>query len=112
MIDRTTKLLLGVIGLALWGLLLRPVITPLTTHAQDGILVAGSSVTNPVFPPALVVNPANGGLYLAATDGNLYLFDANTLVLRARAVNTFHNESNQTAEQRARSFITLPPHSN
>jgi hypothetical protein len=36
MADRTTKLLPVVIALALWGLRLRPGITPLPAQAQDG----------------------------------------------------------------------------
>jgi hypothetical protein len=107
MFDRTTKLLLALIVLALWGLLLRPALSPLATHAQDTIVT--QPFASQVVAPALTVNPGSNSLYLASTDGSVYLFDATTLQLRARAINTFHNESDKQAEQRARSFLTLPP---
>jgi hypothetical protein len=48
MADRTTKFLLVVIALALWGLLLRPAATPIPTQAQDGGggISGGMVVTN------------------------------------------------------------------
>lgn len=36
MADRTTKFLLVIIALALWGLLLKPTVTPIIAQAQDG----------------------------------------------------------------------------
>jgi hypothetical protein len=42
MADRTTKFLLVAIALALWGLLLRPTITPIPAQAQG----EGSSTTS------------------------------------------------------------------
>ena len=79
MLDRTTKLMLALIILGLWGLLLRPVFTPLPTQAQQ-------SQPLQLTAPVLAINPNTGVLYLAPADGNLYLFDPNTLQLRARAV--------------------------
>jgi hypothetical protein len=40
MLDRTTKLLLFAVALALWGLLLRPLVTPTAVHgaAEDARL--------------------------------------------------------------------------
>jgi hypothetical protein len=79
MLDRTTKLMLALIILGLWGLLLRPVFLAVPTQAQQ-------SQTLQFATPVLMVNPNTGGVYLAPTDGNLYLFDPLTLQLRARAV--------------------------
>jgi hypothetical protein len=79
MIDRTTKLMLALIILGLWGLLLRPVFMPVPTQAQQ-------SQPLQLTAPVLTINPNTGVLYLAPVDGNLYLFDPNTLQLRARAV--------------------------
>ena len=39
MIDRTTKLMLALIILGLWGLLLRPVFSPIPTQAQQSRLM-------------------------------------------------------------------------
>jgi hypothetical protein len=36
MVDRNTKLLLLIIAVALFGLLLRPAVTPIPAQAQDG----------------------------------------------------------------------------
>lgn len=49
MADRTTKFLLVAIAVALWGLLLRPALTPIPAAAQNdaregGLVVAGSDV--------------------------------------------------------------------
>jgi hypothetical protein len=51
MMDRTTKFLLVAIALALWGLLLRPTVTPTPAQAQDagggssgGMVVTGQDV--------------------------------------------------------------------
>ncbi len=77
MLDRSTKLMLALIILGLWGLLLRPVFSPIPTQAQQALQLTA---------PVLAINPNTGVLYLAPADGNLYLFDPNTLQLRARAV--------------------------
>ena len=37
MIDRTTKILLGLIATALWGIVLRPVVAPAPASAQNQI---------------------------------------------------------------------------
>ena len=79
MLDRTTKILLALLVLGVWGLLLRPALTPVPVHAQQASTLS--------FPgPMLTINPVSGVLYLAPSDGNVYLFDPNTLQLRARAV--------------------------
>ena len=75
MTDRTTKLLLGLIVLALWGLLLRPALTPLPAKAAPD---APAGATN-----GMVVT--DRGVYLYSSDGSLYLFDQ-SLNLRARAI--------------------------
>ena len=80
MLDRTTKLMLALIILGLWGLLLRPVFSPIPTQAQQ------TQQALQLTAPVLAINPNTGVLYLAPADGNLYLFDPNTLQLRARAV--------------------------
>jgi|SRR5437899_2747824 len=79
MLDRTTKILLTLIVLGLWGLLLRPVFTPIPAGAQQANQLQ-------LTAPMLTLNPVSGVLYLAPPDGNVYLFDPNTLELRARAV--------------------------
>ena len=38
MVDRTTRVLLALIAVALWGLLLKPVLTPTPVYAQEGVM--------------------------------------------------------------------------
>jgi len=74
--DRITKLLLALIALGLWGLLLRPVLTPTPTHAQD--------VTP--FPqyshPAIATMDRNRGVYAIDNAGYVYLLDPDTLIVK------------------------------
>jgi hypothetical protein len=69
MADRPTRLLLTLIALALWGLLLRPLLAP-----TPGI-AAGAS-PRPSRAPALAVSGAT--VYLAQ-DGVLVTYQADTL---------------------------------
>lgn len=55
MVDWTTKVFLGLIAVALWGLLLKPVFTPVTVHAQ-GLPVQVEVVG---MPTVLVVGPVD-----------------------------------------------------
>jgi hypothetical protein len=77
MTDRTTKLLLFCIALALWGLLLRPAFTPITASAQgsgDGqLVVVGSGRQAP-------------GIFLFTQIGQgVYRFSPNDLSVIAHA---------------------------
>jgi hypothetical protein len=101
MFDRTAKLLLALIVLGLWGLLLRPVFTPVPARAQ---VQSALQLTSPV----LAIHPTTGMVYLATPDGNLYLFDQNTLQLRAQAIYKLGLEDNSSARERARTFINVP----
>lgn len=74
-IDRTVKLLLFSIALALWGLLLRPAFTPVPVNAQ------GSSSSELV----VVGEGQLAGLFLLR-QGDLYRFSPNDLSLQAKAV--------------------------
>jgi hypothetical protein len=76
MFDRTTKMLLATIALALWGLLLRPVFTPVPIHADTA---PAAPNPNPVF------TVTDKGLYLYHSDGNIYLFNPSNLALMSRA---------------------------
>jgi len=100
MFDRTTKLLLALIVLGLWGMLLRPVFAPVRARAQD-------EGTLQVTSPVLAIHPNTGMVYLASREGNLYLFDPNTLQLRAQAIYKLGLEDNRSAEDRARTFINV-----
>jgi hypothetical protein len=74
--DRTTKLLLVAIALALWGLLLRPAFTPVTANAQGsggGQLVA-------------VGEGQNARVFLLDPGNRLYRFSSNDLSVQARAI--------------------------
>lgn len=70
--DRTTKILLVIIAVGLWGTLLRPLFTPLAVRAQQPApptpSLAGSHIA---LPPALVVD--KNWIYVAA-DGYLTQF--------------------------------------
>jgi len=63
MADRTTKLLLFCIALALWGLLMRPAFTPIPAKAEGSsggqLVVVGEGQTARVF----LVTPSGQGLY-------------------------------------------------
>lgn len=70
--DRTTKLLLTAIALALWGLLMRPSLTPIPARAAGGeggqLVVVGEGQTAGVY----LVTPTGTGLYrFNATDLSL-----------------------------------------
>lgn len=90
--DRTTKLLLFAIALALWGLLIRPTFAPNPALAQStdtGIQSAGRMILTA------------DALYVYHEDGNVYRFDRN-LNLQLRALRQFDNVSRAT-------FATLGP---
>ena len=87
MLDRTTKLLLFALVLALWGLLLRPVFTPAPAHAQNSVLDGAVATDGVIYTP--------GGIYLTPGDGNLFKFDLN-LNLQARALKGFDTNGRAT----------------
>jgi hypothetical protein len=98
MLDRTTKLLLALLVLGIWALLLRPALTPVPVRAQQASTLS--------FPgPMLTINPVSGVLYLAPPDGNVYLFDPNTLQLRARAVYVPPTFVPKTGRQEPATFV-------
>ena len=77
MADRTTKFLLVVIALALWGLLLKPAATPIIAQAQDG----GSSLGGMVV--------TDRDVYVR-TGTNIYRFERNLMpkdLARVESVN-------------------------
>jgi hypothetical protein len=76
MMDRTTKFLLVAIALALWGLLLRPAVTPAPVQAQVPDPGVGSS-------GGMVVT--NQDVYIRTSTGNLYRFERN-LQIKDRAI--------------------------
>jgi hypothetical protein len=91
MSDRTTKFLLILIAIALWGLLLRPALAPTPTHAAEAAAPSGfggpSGGTIP-FPlpatprfdkPVVLVHPATGQLYVVDNSGYMYSIDPVTL---------------------------------
>jgi hypothetical protein len=74
--DRTTKLLLAAIALALWGLLMRPAFTPIPAKAAGGeggnLVVVGTGQT--------------AGIYLLSPSGHdLYRFSPNDLSVSAHS---------------------------
>jgi hypothetical protein len=74
--DRTTKMLLAAVALALWGLLMRPTFTPIPAKAAGGeggqLVVVGEGQT--------------AGVYLLTPNGqNLYRFSPNDLSVIAHA---------------------------
>jgi hypothetical protein len=81
MIDRTTKLLLSLIVLALWGLLLRPVFTPVPSQAAARQRVTPLSSAR-FSAPVMQIHPTNGYLYVVDNAGCLYLVDQNSLGVR------------------------------
>jgi hypothetical protein len=73
--DRTTKLLLAAIALALWGLLLRPAFTPIPTRAaeadSDHLVVTGEGQATRI--------------YLYGPGARVFRFDPNDLSVKASA---------------------------
>jgi hypothetical protein len=73
--DRTTKLLLAAIALALWGLLMRPTFTPIPIRAAESggehLIVSGEGTATRV--------------YLYGPGARLFRFDADDLSVKARA---------------------------
>jgi hypothetical protein len=74
MFDRTTKVLLALIALALWLHLLRPWLVPVPTQAQTQ---AGTEAPIPVTMTA-----ADDIIYVATGDGMLYGYAAANLAKR------------------------------
>jgi hypothetical protein len=64
MTQRTTTLLLFLLVIGVWGLLLRPAVTPIPVHAQTGDV--------PTADRALLFT--TNGVYLYAPTGNVYRF--------------------------------------
>lgn len=90
--DRTTKLLLFAIALALWGCLIRPAFAPNPAQAQ-------STDTSSQIAGRMILTP--DALYIYHEDGNVYRFDRN-LNLQQRALRQFDSVSRAT-------FATLGP---
>jgi len=76
MTDRTTKLLLVCIALALWGLLMRPTFTPMSVKAE------GSSSGQ----LAVVGEGQNARVFLLDPGNRLYRFSSNDLSVQAREI--------------------------
>jgi hypothetical protein len=85
--NRSTQLLLFAIALALWGLLLRPVLAPAPARAQSSNLDGTVATNGVVYTPT--------GIFFSPGDGNLYKFDL-SLNLQARAVKGFDNNGQPT----------------
>jgi hypothetical protein len=94
MSDRTTKFLLTLIAIALWGLLLRPAFTPAPTHAAEAAAPSGFGAPSgapmqfqlPATPrfdkPVVLVHPATGQLYVVDNSGYMYVVDPTTLEIK------------------------------
>src|ERR1041384_3555115 len=80
MTQRITQILLLLLVIGVWGLLLRPAVTPLPVQAQDG----GSNGSGLVS--------TSTGLYYHTPNGYLYRFSAD-LTLLDRAVPTLRGTS-------------------
>lgn len=65
--DRTSKVLLLAIAIALWGLLLRPLATPLPVQAQ------GEQRGQPGCPSVVVTDENEGALHVVA-NGKVHSF--------------------------------------
>ena len=76
MIDRTTKLLLVLLVIGVWGVLLQAAFTTLPLRATTGVAGAAGA-------PGMVVT--SRGVYLYSQNGSLFWFDPE-LKLKARAV--------------------------
>jgi hypothetical protein len=81
MVDRTTKLLLSLITLALWALLLRPAFTPVPSHAQQPLDI--SLAPSARFErPVVTILPTTGHLSIVDNSGWIYLLDPNSLDIK------------------------------
>ena len=89
MTQRTTMVLLLLLVIGVWGLLLRPAVTPLPVQAQNG---DGNS-------PVRGLISTNSGLYLYTPGGNIIHF-TNSLIVLDRA---FPGED----DQRRTTFTTV-----
>jgi hypothetical protein len=87
MFDRTMKMLLAAIALALWGLLLRPAFTTTPTLAQEGSGQPGS---------ALVITGPDIYFHF---NGNIFQFDR-SLSLKARALRNLGGPENRPTYER------------
>ena len=57
MIDRTTKTLLVLIAVALWGILLRPLFTPVAVRAEQSVPLTSSPASqHSASPPAVFMD--------------------------------------------------------
>ena len=100
MLDRTTKLLLFAIALALWGVLLRPAFAPSPAQAQ-------STETGAQSAGRMILTADS--LYLYHEDGNVYKFDRN-LNLQQRALRQFDAASRSPFDGGNRvTFVTFGP---
>ena len=98
--DRTTKLLLFAIALALWGFLLRPAFSPNPAQAQ-------SAETGAQGAGRMILTADS--LYLYHADGNVYKFDRD-LNLQQRALRQFEAASHSPFDTVSRAtFVTLGP---
>jgi hypothetical protein len=84
MTQRMTTVLLLLLVLGVWGLLLRPAITPIPVQAQDGGTRGSGLITT------------SNGLYYAASSGYIYRFAPN-LTLLDRAVPVIRGIGVETA---------------
>jgi len=87
MLDRTTKLLLFAVALALWGLLLRPALNPAPARAQSTATDGTAATDGVIYTP--------NGIIFSPGDGNLYKFDLN-LNQQARALKGFDTNGRAT----------------
>jgi hypothetical protein len=97
--DRTRKLLLFAIALALWGFLLRPAFSPNPAQAQGsdtGVQGAGRMILT------------GDALYLYHADGNVYKFDRNLNLLQ-RALRQVEAVRSPFDTTNRASFVTLGP---
>jgi hypothetical protein len=78
MIDRTTKLLLTVIALALWGFLLRPAFTVAPARAADAAPV-DTTPSSRFNAPVVRIHEQTGRVYVVDNAGWVYLLDKDTL---------------------------------
>jgi hypothetical protein len=80
MIDRTAKLLLTLITVALWGLLLRPALAPTPSHAQQPDIEIRPSAR--FERPVVTIHPANGHFFVVDNAGWAYLLDPSSLEIK------------------------------
>jgi hypothetical protein len=86
MVDRTTKLLLLMLVIGVWGVLLQTAFATLPFHSTTG-------GTGSVGGPGMVVTPR--GVYLHNQSGTVFLLDPN-LKLKAAAVQEQDREGRPT----------------